>query len=271
MPLSRLLWTAQRACTVSNSFIPAAVNWYEDLYGSEYADSVRELLTPDRTRAEVDAIVAATGAAPGMRFLDMGCGSGRHLIELGRRGYSGVGIDLNAAYTSEARAAADGLPMAFRVADMRKPVDGRFDVILCVFNSLGFFKDDETVRMLAMWAGNLGPGGAVVLELWNRDRILDGFRREHTWTGLQGQMKIAETRAFDPVSGRLSVQYRYEYQSGRRTQAYGDFRLFAASELRMMLEGAGLPNLRFAGSWQLEQYRTASPRMIVVARPEQSS
>src|ERR1035437_7074219 len=98
---SRLLWTAQRACTVSNSFIPAAVNWYEDLYGSEYADSVRELLTPDRTRAEVDAIVAATGAAPGMRFLDMGCGSGRQLIELGRRGYSGVGIEIGRASCRE--------------------------------------------------------------------------------------------------------------------------------------------------------------------------
>ncbi len=256
---------------MSNSSIPAGVNWYEALYGSEYADSVRDLLTPERTRAEVDAIVAATCAAPGMRFLDMGCGSGRHLIELGRRGYSGVGIDLNAAYISEARAAADGLPIAFRAADMREPVDGRFDGILCLFNSFGFFEDSETVRMLALWAGNVEPGGALVLELWNRDQILGSFHPQRTWTGLQGQMKIAETRSFDPGSGRLSVQYRYEYESGRRTQGCGNFRLFAASELRMMLEVAGLPNVRFVGSWQLEPYRTDSPRMIVVARPEQSS
>lgn len=48
------------------------------------------------TLAEVDFLVEALAIAPGQRVLDMGCGTGRHAIELARRGFSVTGVDISA-------------------------------------------------------------------------------------------------------------------------------------------------------------------------------
>ena len=43
----------------------------------------------------------------GARLLDMGCGTGRHAVELARRGYQVTGVDISAGMLAQARANAE--------------------------------------------------------------------------------------------------------------------------------------------------------------------
>ncbi len=55
---------------------------------------------------DVDRIEAFLCMAPPLDVLDVGCGNGRHAIELARRGYRVVGIDVAKRFLEEAGGAA---------------------------------------------------------------------------------------------------------------------------------------------------------------------
>ncbi len=74
-----------------------------DAYAPQY---MQESFTTDTVR-EVDFIVEELALPIGSRILDMGCGTGRHSVELARRGYRIVGVDLSAGMLAEARKAAE--------------------------------------------------------------------------------------------------------------------------------------------------------------------
>jgi 2-polyprenyl-3-methyl-5-hydroxy-6-metoxy-1,4-benzoquinol methylase len=70
-----------------------------------------------------DFLEKALAAPPRASLLDIPCGSGRHSIELTRRGYRITGIDLSADFLrlARARAANAQVSLDLRQDDMRGP------------------------------------------------------------------------------------------------------------------------------------------------------
>ena len=83
---------------------------------------------------EVDFLEKALAPHPGASLLDIPCGSGRHSVELARRGYRMTGLDLSADFlkAARARAAEAQAQVDLRHGDMRNPglaaatLDGAF-------------------------------------------------------------------------------------------------------------------------------------------------
>ena len=61
------------------------------------------LLTAERTAQEIDFIEEYLTVSPGACILDVGCGFGRHSIELARRDFDVTGIDPSAAMIAVAQ------------------------------------------------------------------------------------------------------------------------------------------------------------------------
>lgn len=76
--------------------------WYEELFANYARAYDREGFTQG-TQQEVDFIETEIAADQRVRVLDIGCGTGRHAIELARRGYPVTGIDLSANQLARAR------------------------------------------------------------------------------------------------------------------------------------------------------------------------
>jgi SAM-dependent methyltransferase len=96
--------------------------------------------------------------------LDAGCGTGRVAIELSRRGYDVMGVDLDEAMLAEARTKAPTLTwLQGDLADPGLDLGGRtFDLIVMAGNVLIFVAPDtegEVIRNAARW---LRPGGLLV-------------------------------------------------------------------------------------------------------------
>lgn len=88
------------------------------------------------TVGECDFIEAELNHDQSLKIIDVGCGTGRHAIELTKRGYCVTGIDLSASQLEKARekAKAEGLSIAFLQLDARKlPFENKFDaaIMLC--------------------------------------------------------------------------------------------------------------------------------------------
>ena len=120
--------------------------WYETLfenYGQKY-DS--ESFTQG-TMGECDFIEQEIGFDKSVRILDIGCGTGRHSIELSKRGYNITGIDLSDSQLAMAREKAEkqGLKIDFRKHDARDlPFNKEFDlVIMLCEGAFPLMKTDE--------------------------------------------------------------------------------------------------------------------------------
>ena len=108
-------------------------HWFEPLADHMGPAYLRYSFTKG-TADEVDHVLAATGLEAGARVLDVGCGPGRHSLELAARGFDVVGVDISRRFVELARAAAReaGLErVRFDRGDARAlGFDGGFDLVL---------------------------------------------------------------------------------------------------------------------------------------------
>jgi 2-polyprenyl-3-methyl-5-hydroxy-6-metoxy-1,4-benzoquinol methylase len=121
--------------------------WYEILfenYGQKYDN---ESFTQG-TIGECDFIEQELKSDKSLKILDVGCGTGRHSIELSKRGYSVTGIDLSESQLSRAREKAiqNNLKIDFLKHDARNlPFHDEFDVAIMICE--GAFPLMETDEM----------------------------------------------------------------------------------------------------------------------------
>ena len=109
--------------------------WYEVLFENFARSYDREAFTQG-TAGECDFLESEFQFDKSFRILDVGCGTGRHAIELTKRGYKVTGIDLSEAQLQEARskANAENLRIDFRKQDARSlDFHNEFDaaIMLC--------------------------------------------------------------------------------------------------------------------------------------------
>ncbi|MGI8827194.1 MAG: class I SAM-dependent methyltransferase [Chloroflexota bacterium] len=134
------------------------------------------------TMDEVDFLVDLLQLPPGARILDVGCGPGRHSLELARRGFHPVGADISQGFidVAKGRASDEGLNAEFLVADARDlRFDNEFDAAICLCEGgFGIAGGDEgNRRVLTSVARSLRPGAPFVLQAINAlsvVRHLDG-------------------------------------------------------------------------------------------------
>src|SRR5674536_100081 len=108
--------------------------WYEELFENS-AKSYDQQPFVKGTHGEVDFIEEELGFNRSATILDLGCGTGRHAIELAKRGYTVTDVDLSASQLDLARekAVAANVTVQFVEADARHlNYSGQFDAVIIV-------------------------------------------------------------------------------------------------------------------------------------------
>lgn len=181
------------------------------------------------TVQEVDFLADELGLPVGARFLDVGCGPGRHALELARRGYDVVGVDLSSTFLAMAETFAEreGLAVRFELADVRElSFVEEFDAVICLcqggFGLLGGSEDAELVRRLA---SALRPGGWLALSAFSSYFAVSA---------------LEEDERFDAGTGVLTERSTLTAADGAQREFQLWTTCFTPRELRLLAEAAGL-------------------------------
>jgi SAM-dependent methyltransferase len=126
---------------------------------------------------DLDTVLFAIDRFGSGEWLDLACGTGGYAIELARRGYKVLGVDIAEAMIQNAVAKAqeEGLDVRFEVKDMASDLGAnRFGGVLFIGNSLVHANDlDQVKTVLNRVHDSLANDGVLILQILNYDRILD--------------------------------------------------------------------------------------------------
>lgn len=143
-----------------------------DWYRSGFPPITAAMPWADRTEAEVDRAIMMLRPEGGERVLDLACGIGRHSLELRRRGFEVVGVDISPDLLemAEREAEAQSLEVSFTQADLRElDLRDEFDLVLSLNDgAVGYFEtEEENHRTFEVIAQALRDGGGHLMQLPN--------------------------------------------------------------------------------------------------------
>jgi SAM-dependent methyltransferase len=207
--------------------------WYEELYdGLEGYD---QETYAQGTQAEVDFIERIIGYDRSKVILDVGCGTGRHALELSRRGYSVVGIDLSLSMLAKGReiALVEQLGVKFVEGDARTMAFSEdFDIaIMLCEGAFSLVESDEMDRLiLSQVARALRPEGTLIMTAPNAAYMF---------------VRQGSANEFDPVTLREAFTLEKVDTQGNRRLLDCTQRYYTCPELNWLLKEAGFREIEF--------------------------
>ena len=146
----------------------------------------------------------------------------------------------------------------------------RFDAVLNLFTSFGFFADPaDDRRVIGEFGRVLRPGGVLVWHGGNRDGVMARFLHRDWWQTSDGTIH-AQERRFDPLSGILSIESRWRGPSGSGEREHR-IRLYTATRLAELCTEAGLIVEAAYDGWRSRPLTRRSSEMLLIARKEVAS
>ena len=244
--------------------------WYDDLFASEDpmrldADYYAEC---DAGRTEVDFVVDKLGLQPGARILDLCCGQGRHLLELIRRGFDVVGLDLSPYMLDSCRELAEreGMRPELIHADMRElAFDSEFDAVINMRTSFGYLEnEDEDQKVLDGVCRALKPEGRFLTDQINRDSLMRRYKDSFWVKNARRDIVIADS-TFDVRTGRNIVREIAFHADGGRSETDHDIRLYTCREFEDKLIRAGMRIESVWGDFGGSPFDLEHRNMLIVA------
>ncbi len=232
-----------------------------DAHAPVYDDQV---YTTD-TLNEVDFLLDELQLGPGSAVLDVGCGTGRHSIELAKRGYSVTGLDLSWEMLARAAAAAKAADVSvhwIRGNATAFQFPERFDAALCLcegaFGLLGQDDDpiDQPLSILWNVARSLKSEGKALFTVLNGAAMLRRHQNIDVSEGRFDPLALVATSEFPPQDRLPAIAVRE--------------RGFLPTELGLLFRMAGLSVTDIwggtAGNWGRRPLDLDEIEIMVVAR-----
>jgi SAM-dependent methyltransferase len=221
--------------------------WYEALF-SNYAIKYDNEVFTKGTLKEVDFLEKEIDGNRDLKILDIGCGTGRHSIELARRGFQVTGIDLseNMLQRAKEKAIEAGISVDFQQADARSfHLSEQFGLVIMLCEA-GFSlmeTDEMNFSILKNAVDAVAPGGKLIFTCLNALFPLYHSVKELVDNGTQG----IHEGSFDIMQFREFSTYIPTDDSGKELNLSCNERFYAPSEITFMLKQLGVSKVEIFG------------------------
>ncbi len=169
---------------------------------AKYYDLIYHWKEYEKEAYSIKELIKKYKKSDGNQLLDVGCGTGKH-IEHFKDDFSCTGIDINNEMVDVAKTKFKDV--IFEQGDMIDfNLKTEFDVILCLFSSIGYVKTYSNLeKTMLNFKNHLKKGGVLIIEPWfTKSAYRDGHPGMTTYDGKD--VKIARVNT-TKIEGDLSL------------------------------------------------------------------
>jgi 2-polyprenyl-3-methyl-5-hydroxy-6-metoxy-1,4-benzoquinol methylase len=227
--------------------------WYEILF-ENYANSYEKEPYTQGTTGECDFIETEISFDKSIKILDIGCGTGRHSIELAKRGYKVTGIDLSESQLTRAKenAKRENLRIDFQKYDARHlPFKNEFDLAIMICEGgFALMETDEMNFQILQSAANAikKDGGKLIFTTLNGlFPLFHSVKDFITSQTNEGNSAFKESN-FELMTFREYSTLIFEDDSGNVNELKCNERYYVPSEITWLLKSLGFKKIDIYGA-----------------------
>jgi len=226
--------------------------WYESLF-ENYARKYDKECFVQGTAGECDFIEQEISRDKSFKIIDIGCGTGRHAIELTKRGYYVTGVDLSENQIKRAREKAQeaGVTIDFQTQDARNlPFEGEFDlaIMLCEGGFSLMETDEMNFAIIKNATKALKSKGKLIFTTLNGlFPLFHSVSEFYKSVQKEGQSQCKEC-SFDLMTFRDHNIAVFEDDSGNKNELKCNERYYVPSEITWLLKTLGFKKIDIFGA-----------------------
>lgn len=226
--------------------------WYESLF-ENYGNKYDSESFAQGTIGECDFIEEEMNFNKTLKIIDVGCGTGRHSIELAKRGYSVTGIDLSESMLEKAREKAmqNGLKIDFFKHDARNlPFNKEFDVAIMMCEG-GFplmETDEMNYEILKNVSQALKDNAKFIFTTLNGLFPIFNSIEEFCATNTEDGNATYHKNTFDFMTFRDFNITKVEDDNGTEKELECNERYYIPSEITWLLKSLGFKKIEIFGA-----------------------
>ena len=226
--------------------------WYESLF-ENYAQKYDKECFVQGTIGECNFIEQEINRDKSLKIIDIGCGTGRHSIELVKRGYQITGIDLSESQLKRAREKAkeQGVEIDFQKHDARDlPFKGEFDlaIMLCEGGFSLMETDEMNFEILKNATKVLNDKGKLIFTTLNGlFPLFHSVKEFYKSVTKEGSAEVKGC-SFDLMTFRDHNTIVFEDDTGNKKELKCNERYYVPSEITWLLKTLGYKTIDIFGA-----------------------
>lgn len=243
-------------------------NINDSFFDGQYKDIWKFMIPAQLTDKEVEFMIPYFNLKEGSKVLDLMCGYGRHAIALAKKGMDVMAVDNLADYIDEVKAttASENLNINAIQSDVLSfSTDERFDLVLCMGNSINFFNATDTGKLLGNISSFLNPGGHLLINSWSLAEIAIKSFKERAESEI-GDKKFVTQSQFLFHPSRIEAESTFTDKDGNTEIKKGIDYIFSINEMGTMLTNAGLSLKEVYSIPGRKKFSIGEPRAYLVAK-----
>lgn len=248
------------------------MKWYKEMF-SNFAEKYELESFVQGTIGEADFIEKEINYDKNTKLLDIGCGTGRHAIELTKRGYVVTGVDLSPAMIAKAlqKAADEGLQIDFQQRDaLNISYQNEYDLVYMICE--GAFPlmetDEMNFQILKNASQALKKNGKLIFTTLNG--LYPLFHSLENFIHSNSSLQNNNHHRFDLMTLRDKYQLEIEDDEDNKIILNCNERYYVPSEITWVLKSLGFNEIGIYGC-QLGAFSRNDPlttedyEMLVIA------
>lgn len=203
-------------------------------------------------------------------ILEFGCGTGSVALGLALKGYEVVGVDISSHMLREARRKTRGSevrPDFIRADITRVNLKKEFDLLLCLGNTVPLiYRLPDARKLFRNFARHLKPGGYLVIQQLNYDRILREKPRTFAIDRIANQLRIKQYNYIRNLVNFTVTIVDHGSVPPKIERSRSRLRPWKKAELAAELKNAGFRRISAYGDYSKKRFGANSKDLIVVGR-----
>lgn len=235
-------------------------NWFVSWFDTPYYHTLYKHRDDTEARIFMQNLVRFLKFDKEDLLLDLACGKGRHAVYLNSLGFNVIGADLSKNSIQIAKK-FENERLKFVEHDMRDSFKTKFNAILNLFTSFGFFEDDkEDISILQNIKNGLEENGVAVIDFMNSKKVMDN-------------LVPFEIQEIDGISfnitrylekGFVVKEINFE-ADGEHHTFYEKVKTLNLDKIKSYMDEVGFEIKHIFGNYQLSEYdKNTSDRLILV-------